>query len=376
MAGSGLLALLDDITTLLDDIAVMSKTAAVKTAGVTGDDLAVGAQGMVGLNASREIPVVKKVFYGSLRNKAILIPSTLAISALGTVTGLNLIAPLLVLGGGYLCFEGFEKAMHMIEKEVHKFTGTKDKKEEMHHEKMLDAAVHGNLERFEKDKIKGAVKTDFVLSAEIMILTLGVVSAAPLAAQLGTLTAIGLGMSVFVYGLVGCIVKMDDAGLWMTQREGASLAKKAVRGMGHGLVNAAPYLMGGLSVIGTVAMFSVGGHILAETIPALAALAHGFHGFAATGAEILTGLVAGGVTVGAVTGGAALFQKCRKFLPHLAAKKNTTPGLSPIPAPEPETALAPARELTAAMAAVAQRTESKATAAAPSVSTQPNRELK
>lgn len=347
MAGTGLLALLDDITTLLDDIAAMTKVAAVKTAGVTGDDLAVGANQLHGLAAAREIPVVKAVAWGSLKNKAILIPASMAISAASVMTSLPLIAPLLVIGGTYLCFEGVEKILHK-----------KGKKDEKEHKQMLEAATHGTLEEFEKKKIKGAVQTDMVLSGEIMILTLGSVAAAPFVTQLLVMTAVGLGMTVFVYGLVGCIVKMDDLGLHLTQKKGDSVLSKSLRGLGQGLLKSAPALMKVLSVAGTVAMFSVGGGIVAHHIPFLVGITHHLGTLAATGVNIFAGLVAGGLAVAGTKAVSAATHACKGLIPSRrkpAAKKKSAPaGLTPA---EPENTLKKKAELTTAMNAVAAPAE-------------------
>jgi predicted DNA repair protein MutK len=251
MAGSSLLALIDDIATILDDVALMSKMAAKKTAGVLGDDLALNAQQVAGVRAERELPVVWAVGVGSLKNKAILVPAALAISAFAPWA----ITPLLMVGGLYLCFEGFEKIAHSL---LH---GGEDDP----HKAELHAALSNpevDLVALEKDKIKGAVRTDFILSAEIIVIALGTVATAPFVQQVTVVVGIALVMTVGVYGLVAAIVKMDDAGLYLSQRGGA-----AVRALGRVLLSAAPVLMKLLGIVGTVAMFMVGGGILTHGLP-------------------------------------------------------------------------------------------------------------
>lgn len=252
MAGSSLLVLIDDIATVLDDVALMSKMAAKKTAGVLGDDLALNAQQVSGVRAEREIPVVWAVAKGSFLNKLILVPSALAISAFVPW----LVTPLLMVGGAYLCFEGFEKL-------AHKFLHSKAEDDADHAQ--LSAAVaepSTDLVAYEKDKIKGAIRTDFILSAEIIAITLGTVADASLTQQVIVMSGIAIVMTVGVYGLVAGIVKLDDLGLWLTQKS-ASAAKS----IGNAILRAAPYMMKGLSVIGTAAMFLVGGGILTHGIP-------------------------------------------------------------------------------------------------------------
>ncbi|WP_247267686.1 MULTISPECIES: DUF808 domain-containing protein [Pseudomonas] len=252
MAGSSLLVLIDDIATVLDDVALMSKMAAKKTAGVLGDDLALNAQQVSGVRAEREIPVVWAVAKGSFLNKLILVPSALAISAFVPW----LVTPLLMVGGAYLCFEGFEKL-------AHKFLHSKAEDDADHAQ--LSAAVAElttDLVAYEKDKIKGAIRTDFILSAEIIAITLGTVADASLTQQVIVMSGIAIVMTVGVYGLVAGIVKLDDLGLWLTQKSGA-----AAKSIGNAILRAAPYMMKGLSVIGTAAMFLVGGGILTHGIP-------------------------------------------------------------------------------------------------------------
>ncbi|MDX9673576.1 MULTISPECIES: DUF808 domain-containing protein [unclassified Pseudomonas] len=254
MAGSSLLVLIDDIATVLDDVALMSKMAAKKTAGVLGDDLALNAQQVSGVRAEREIPVVWAVAKGSFLNKLILVPSALAISAFVPW----LVTPLLMVGGAYLCFEGFEKL-------AHKFLHSKTEDDADHAQ--LSAAVAEpttDLVAYEKDKIKGAIRTDFILSAEIIAITLGTVAGASLTQQVIVMSGIAIVMTVGVYGLVAGIVKLDDLGLWLTQKS-ASAAKS----IGNAILRAAPYMMKGLSAIGTAAMFLVGGGILTHGIPVL-----------------------------------------------------------------------------------------------------------
>jgi uncharacterized protein len=252
MPGSSLFALLDDITLLLDDVAAMTKVATKKTAGVLGDDLALNAEQLTGLDASREVPVVLKVARGSAINKAILVPAALAISGFAPW----LVTPLLMVGGAFLCFEGVEKL-------AHKFLHSKDEIE-VEHKALRKAALSSpeDLAAFEKEKVKGAVRTDFVLSAEIVVIALGSVADQPLSKQATVLAALSVIMTIGVYGLVIAIVKIDDAGLWLAKRSSA-----AAKGLGRGLLAFAPLLMKFLSIAGTIAMFLVGGGILAHGIP-------------------------------------------------------------------------------------------------------------
>ena len=252
MAGSSLLALLDDIATLLDDVSVMTKVAAKKTAGVLGDDLALNAQQVTGVKADRELPVVWAVCKGSLLNKAILVPAALLIAAFAPWA----ITPLLMLGGAFLCYEGFEKIAHRL---LH----SRDE-DASDHDQRLEAVANPavDMKTFERDKIKGAIRTDFILSAEIIAITLGAVAGAPFVQQVLVLSGIALAMTVGVYGLVAGIVKLDDLGVYLSQ-SASSLAQRA----GHGILGAAPWLMKGLSVAGTAAMFLVGGAILVHGLP-------------------------------------------------------------------------------------------------------------
>ncbi len=249
MAGASLLSLLDDIATMLDDIALMSKVAARKTAGVLGDDLALNAQQVSGIKADRELPVVWAVAKGSLRNKIILVPAALLVS--GFIPWA--ITPLLMLGGLFLCYEGFEKVYHSL---------TADKKNEIHHIELELKKQGGDLQVFERNKIAGAIRTDFVLSAEIIAITLGVVAESSFTTQVSTLCIIAVLITFGVYGLVAGIVKLDDAGLYLSRRQGDEMLPRLARWFGHKLVNAAPYLMRGLTIVGTIAMFMVGGGIL------------------------------------------------------------------------------------------------------------------
>ncbi len=249
---SSLLALIDDIATVLDDVAVLSKVAAKKTAGVLGDDLALNAQQVSGVKADRELPVVWAVFKGSLVNKLILVPTALLISIFIPWA----VTPLLMVGGAFLCFEGFEKL-------AHKFLHTPA--EEAAHEEALKQAISDpsvDLLVLEREKVKGAIRTDFILSAEIIAITLGTVQDKDWLTQLTVLSGIAFVMTVGVYGLVAGIVKIDDAGLYLSQRPGESAWTWMLRRIGVGLVQAAPWLMKALSVLGTAAMFLVGGSIL------------------------------------------------------------------------------------------------------------------
>ncbi len=264
MAGSSLLMLLDDIATVLDDVALMTKVAAKKTAGVLGDDLALNAQQVAGIRAERELPVVYAVAKGSAKNKLILIPAALAISALIPWA----VIPLLMLGGAYLCYEGFEKIAHSL---LH----GKDE-EEAHHAALREAVAQPAVDmvRFEADKIKGAVRTDFILSAEIIVITMGTVAEEPFLKQLAVLVGIGTLMTVGVYGLVAGIVKLDDAGLYLSKTRGAGGSSALIRRLGGVLLLAAPYLMKTLSIAGTVAMFMVGGGILTHGTKGVDAVLH------------------------------------------------------------------------------------------------------
>lgn len=269
MAGSSLLVLLDDIAAVLDDVATMTKVAARKTAGVLGDDLAVNAEKVTGVRAERELPVVWAVAKGSFRNKFILVPAALALSLFAPWV----IPPLLILGGLFLCYEGFEKVAHRF---LHSAQEDAAQHEELL-EHMADPAV--DLVQYEKERIKGAIRTDMILSAEIIVLTLGIVAQETFLIQVLVVSGIALVMTMGVYGLVAGIVKLDDAGLHLVEREGEGIWVAFLHRLGGGLLVFAPWLMKALAVVGTIAMFMVGGgilvhgiHILAEGIDALVAL--------------------------------------------------------------------------------------------------------
>ncbi len=250
---SSLLALLDDIATILDDVSVLSKVAAKKTAGVLGDDLALNAQQVTGVRADRELPVVWAVAKGSMLNKAILVPAALAISAFAPWA----VTPLLMLGGAFLCYEGFEKLAHKF---LHR---REDDAAHAARRKLAAAEPAVDLVALEKDKIKGAVRTDFILSAEIIAITLGTVQQSPFLTQLVVLAGIAIVMTIGVYGLVAGIVRLDDVGLHLSRLGGVRAAA------GRAILSAAPWLMKGLSVVGTAAMFLVGGGILTHGVTVL-----------------------------------------------------------------------------------------------------------
>ncbi|MFN4325898.1 MAG: DUF808 domain-containing protein [Azonexus sp.] len=254
MAGASLLTLIDDIASVLDDVAILTKVAAKKTAGVLGDDLALNAQQVAGVAAERELPVVWAVALGSIRNKLILVPAALAVSAFIPWA----VMPLLMLGGFYLCLEGVEKLLHKWLPHA--------EEDAAHHAREVVALADADIDlaAFEADKIKGAIRTDFVLSAEIIVIALGTVAGQPFLSQLAVLAGVGAMMTVGVYGVVAGIVKMDDVGAWLLLK-GPGLAK----GLGKGLLLAAPKLMRLLTVLGTAAMFLVGGSILAHGVPPL-----------------------------------------------------------------------------------------------------------
>lgn len=255
MAGASLLTLIDDIATILDDVSAMTKIAAKKTAGVLGDDLALNAQQVSGVNADRELPVVLAVAKGSAINKAILVPLALVISGLASW----LVTPLLMLGGLFLCFEGVEKLFH-------KFLHAE---ETNHHEpkKLIGQDESKSLEILEQEKIKGAIRTDFVLSAEIIVITLGTVATATFVQQILVLTGIATVMTVGVYGLVAGIVKLDDGGLYLANCNGKNITTSLKRKLGFAILWFAPHMMKTLSVVGTIAMFLVGGGILVHGLP-------------------------------------------------------------------------------------------------------------
>jgi predicted DNA repair protein MutK len=302
VAAASLLALIDDIATVLDDVALLTKLATKKTAGVLGDDLALNAQQVAGVRAERELPVVWAVAKGSALNKAILVPAALAISAIAPWA----VVPLLMAGGLYLCYEGFEKIAHKL---LHSHA-----EDSAHREALAQALADPNVDmrQVEKDKIKGAVRTDFILSAEIITIALGTVATAPIGTRVMVLIGIAVVMTIGVYGLVAAIVKLDDAGLYLTRRAGDGFAQLQ-RGVGRGILAFAPYLMKTLSIAGTAAMFLVGGGILVHGIAVLhhwnESLAHAAAeaGGSALGAIApwlasgVAGIVAGGLAVGVVT---------------------------------------------------------------------------
>ena len=312
VAGSSLLALIDDITTVLDDVAVLSKVAAKKTVGLAGDDLAVNADQVTGVDPRRELPVVWAVAKGSLLNKAILVPAALVISAVAPWA----ITPLLMLGGLFLCYEGFEKVAHRL---------THSRREEAAAQRTeLERALADpkvDLVEFEKKKIKGAIRTDFILSAEIIAIALGTVAGEPLVRQAGVLVVIALVMTVGVYGLVAAIVKFDDVGLYLTRRTADRPSARLAQALGHGILRATPWFMKALSVLGTLAMFLVGGgilthglHVLAEPIESLALAAAslpGVGGFLHASLPVLANLVVGVVAGALVLGTVALVAMLR-----------------------------------------------------------------
>lgn len=312
MAASSLLALIDDISTMLDDAAILTKVAASKTAGVMGDDLALNAEQVSGVNVDRELPVVWAVAKGSFVNKLILVPAALAISAFASWA----IMPLMVVGGLFLCFEGFEKVAHKL---LHSSA------EDDAHEKELMAAMADDkvdLVALEKDKVKGAVRTDFVLSAEIIVITLGTMSTAPIGQQILALSLVAVGATVLVYGLVAGIVKLDDLGFALRRRTGTF-----ARSAGSAILTAAPLLMKALSVLGTAAMFTVGGSIIVHGVPPvehliesivepLAARSALLGGVVNALLDAITGIVAGGLAVAIFTLGKRMFSRSSTVATH------------------------------------------------------------
>jgi len=288
-----LLTLLDDIATLLDDISMMGKLAAKKTAGVLGDDLSLNAQQVTGVRANRELPVVWAVAKGSLLNKVILVPLALIISAFAPWA----ITPLLMVGGAFLCFEGVEKVLHSLHARKHKETPEQK-------QQRLDAIAKQDPKVYERDKVKGAVRTDFILSAEIVAITLGIVAEAPLINQVLVLSGIAILVTLGVYGIVGVIVKLDDMGYWLADKRSA-----LARGVGKGLLVTAPWLMKALSVLGTIAMFLVGGGIVVHGVaPLHHAIEHWAQGLGGVGAAVMPtvlnlvlGFIIGAVVLAAVS---------------------------------------------------------------------------
>jgi len=256
---TSLLALLDDIASVLDDVASMTKVATRKTAGVLGDDLALNAQQVSGVRADRELPVVWAVAKGSLLNKAVLVPAALALSALAPWA----VTPLLMLGGLFLCYEACEKLWHKLARR----DGEEARRQAQLREALADPAA--DLRTVERDKVRGAIRTDFILSAEIIVIALGTVAHAPIATRASVLVAIALLMTVGVYGLVAAIVKLDDAGCALSRVAGGGAWAGFRRALGRGILVAAPWLMKVLSIAGTAAMFLVGGGILVHGLPAL-----------------------------------------------------------------------------------------------------------
>jgi len=287
---SSLLVLLDDIATILDDVAVLTKVAATKTAGVLGDDLALNAQQVAGVKADRELPVVWAVCKGSLINKLILVPGALLLSAIAPWS----ITPLLMAGGLFLCYEGFEKVAHKL---LH--SGAEDAAK---HAQLVQAVSDESVDlvALEKEKISGAVRTDFILSTEIIVITLGTVASSPLMTQFSVLAGVAVLMTVGVYGLVAAIVKIDDLGLYMSQRQAY-----VQQLLGRALLRTAPLLMKSLAVLGTAAMFLVGGGILAH---GWHEVGQGIEQLSAAAGSLAQALVAAGLNmlVGAVAGGVAL----------------------------------------------------------------------
>lgn len=302
---SGLLILLDDIATLLDDVAILTKVAAKKTAGVLGDDLALNAEQVTGVSPNRELPVVWAVAKGSFLNKAILVPAAVLLSTFAPET----IIPLMIAGGTFLCYEGCEKLAHKF---LHSAKEDKDQ-----HVELVEAIADPNVDivAHEKTKVRGAIRTDFILSAEIIVITLGTVSEAPLVTRIGVLVAVALFMTVGVYGLVAAIVKLDDLGAKLVASEGSGARVASQRKMGAAILAGAPYLMKLLSIAGTAAMFLVGGGILSHGFPAIhhaiESVTHSIPDVAGLGSilkgtakvllEGLVGIVAGAVVLAIVT---------------------------------------------------------------------------
>jgi len=294
---TSLLLLLDDIASVLDDVALLTKAAAKKTAGVIGDDLALNAHQVAGVDSGRELRVVWRVALGSLANKAILVPAALALSWLAPWA----VAPLLMLGGVYLCFEGMEKILHRPRRPAP--DGAATPADGHGHPLPAPAEATAGAGDTEEGKIRGAIRTDFILSAEIIVITLGIVAGRPPGVQMAVLAVVALGMTVGVYGLVAGIVRLDDLGLAL-----AAGPRGAGRALGRAMLAAAPWLLRALSVAGTAAMFIVGGGILAHAIPALHDFTTpGAHhdapawwtGPATLAAEATVGMAAGLVALGA-----------------------------------------------------------------------------
>lgn len=296
MAGSTLLTLIDDIAGILDDVSAMTKVAAKKTAGVVGDDLAVNAQQVSGIKADRELPIVWAVAKGSLRNKIILAPTALLISAFISW----LVIPLLLAGGLFLCFEGFEKI-------APKFLHGKDKRNSK-----KTRIIKTNNISYEQERIKGAIRTDFILSAELIIISLSTVASQAISLQIVVLAVVSIAMTIGVYGLVAGIVKLDDAGLYLSKKRGKSLFNEIQRISGSSILKTAPSMMKGLSMVGTAAMFMVGGGIILHSVPAAEAVNHAVKNaitivpkigqwlkvIAPVFLQVLIGILAGAISVG------------------------------------------------------------------------------
>lgn len=302
MAAGGLLALLDDIATVLDDVAVMSKVAVKKTAGIAGDDLAVGAGTVVGADPARELPVIWAVAKGSFINKLYLVPGALLLNFIAPF----LILPLLMAGGAFLCYEGVEKILHARQTRAGK---KNDEKLLQAFEKSPEALL-----AFEKSKIRAAINTDLILSGEIVAIALGAVAEKPFVTQVGVLSAIAIFMTVGIYGLVAAIVKIDDAGFYLIKRP-----QKILRSLGDILVQAAPKIMKALSVIGTAAMILVGGELILHGIPPAEHILHGAGALMNAAAALLTGLLTGFATIPLVKGCGILIAN---VIPTVAPKKS------------------------------------------------------
>ncbi len=304
MAGTSLLVLLDDIAAVLDDVAAMTKVAAKKTAGVLGDDLAVNAEKVTGVTAERELPVVWAVAKGSFRNKLILVPGALAVSLIAPW----LIMPVLMLGGLYLCYEGFEKVAHSL---LHAQAEKQEQQELIRH--LSEPGF--DLLAYEQAKISGAIRTDFILSLEIIVITLGIVSTASFATQVSVVASIAVLMTVGVYGLVAGIVKLDDAGLYLKENSGSGTLASVKEGLGRALLAFAPWLMKALGLVGTIAMFLVGGGILVHGIHFLdewlASVANQVLGYTTLGpalaaimpafGALMIGVIAGAISLAVIT---------------------------------------------------------------------------
>jgi len=311
VAGTSLLTLLDDIATLLDDVSLLTKEAASKTVGVLGDDLALNAEQVTGVRAARELPVVWAVAKGSALNKLIIVPVALGLSFVAPW----LITVLLMLGGGYLCFEGFEKVAHKF---LHPAPPDA-------HKKKLKAVSDPKIDlvAFEKEKIKGAIRTDFVLSAEIVVIALGTVQNAPFASRVGVVVAIAVGITVFVYALVAGIVKMDDLGMMWVKSVPDGEAPTMKSRTGSALLWFAPRFLKALTFVGTIAMFLVGGGILVHGVPFLHHLVHGAEELAQGIPSI--GFLMGPVVPTALNGLAGLIAGCLLVLGATAIQRLRAP---------------------------------------------------